>query len=84
MQVCWRLQNVSVVAHKALLYIATHKSNRFSSIIASSPEYEWIGGVERLERYHAMGYHPADIGDMLHERYEIVDKLGYRGWSSWK
>ncbi|OAA34111.1 protein kinase domain-containing protein [Metarhizium rileyi] len=49
--------------------------------MASSPEYKWIDGVECLEKYHAGGYHPLDIGDMLHERYEIVDKLGYGGWS---
>lgn len=28
------------------------------------------------------GYHPIMIGDMLHERYQIVDKLGFRGYST--
>ena len=37
--------------------------------------------MERLERYAAGGYHPTEIGHILHERYEIVDKLGYGGWA---
>lgn len=53
----------------------------FTSGLAQ-PEYEEIEGAERLERYREGGYHPVDIGDLLHRRYEIVDKLGYGGWST--
>lgn len=46
------------------------------------PEYPWIEGVERLERYDTGGYHPVMIGDLLHQRYKIVDKLGFGGYST--
>ncbi|KYK55373.1 protein kinase domain-containing protein [Drechmeria coniospora] len=47
-----------------------------------SPEYKWIDGAEDLERYTKGGYHPVEIGNVLDNRYEIVDKLGYGGWST--
>ncbi|KAJ5106555.1 hypothetical protein N7456_003230 [Penicillium angulare] len=45
-------------------------------------EYNWIRGVERLEEYRPGGYHPITIGDMLHDRYQIADKLGFGGYST--
>lgn len=32
--------------------------------------------------YTEGGYHPIEIGNVLNDRYEIVDKLGYGGWST--
>lgn len=46
------------------------------------PQYRWIDGVEMLEKYDSGGYHPVMIGDNLHSRYSIVDKLGYGGYST--
>lgn len=46
------------------------------------PEYQWIDGAEWLDRYTMGGYHPVHIGDVVHDRYEVVDKLGYGGWST--
>ncbi|KAL1853982.1 hypothetical protein Daus18300_011571 [Diaporthe australafricana] len=48
----------------------------------SSIEYHWIDGVERLELYEPGGYHPVNIDDLLHNRYRIVDKLGFGGYST--
>lgn len=52
-----------------------------SSLIMSVKEYryDWIDGAEPLEKYRPGGYHPVMIGDMLHQRYRIVDKLGFGG-----
>lgn len=48
----------------------------------STVEYRWIDGVERLELYEPGGYHPVMIDDLLHNRYRIVDKLGFGGYST--
>ncbi|KAF2278687.1 kinase-like protein [Westerdykella ornata] len=48
----------------------------------SSIEYRWIDGVERLELYEPGGYHPVMVDDYLHNRYRIVDKLGFGGYST--
>ncbi|KAG9253677.1 kinase-like domain-containing protein [Emericellopsis atlantica] len=45
-------------------------------------EYEWTEGIEDLEEYCPGGYHPVSIGNVLHNRYEIIDKLGYGGYST--
>ncbi|KAK2032940.1 kinase domain-containing protein [Colletotrichum zoysiae] len=47
-----------------------------------SVEYNWIDGVERLEKYEPGGYHPIMIDDLLDGRYRIVDKLGFGGYST--
>jgi len=47
------------------------------------PEYEYIEGVESLERYRPGGYHPITLGDELCQgRYQVVHKLGYGGTST--
>ncbi|KAK2771986.1 hypothetical protein FQN53_004823 [Emmonsiellopsis sp. PD_33] len=48
-------------------------------------KYRWIDGAETLEHYVPggyHGYHPVMIGDVLHDRYHIVDKLGFGGYST--
>ncbi|OAQ68592.1 kinase domain-containing protein [Pochonia chlamydosporia 170] len=57
-------------------------SAHFSSVKIQLPEYKWIDGAENLEKYTKGGYHPVQIGDILHHRYEVVDKLGFGGWST--
>ncbi|KAL2820156.1 pyridoxal phosphate-dependent transferase [Aspergillus cavernicola] len=55
--------------------------SRWASTTMSSSHYNWIDGAERLEKYEPGGYHPIMIGDTLHDRYAIVDKLGFGGYS---
>ncbi|XP_044723940.1 uncharacterized protein HRG_01836 [Hirsutella rhossiliensis] len=52
--------------------------------MSASPriEYRWIDGVERLEMYEPGGFHPVMINDVLHNRYRVVAKLGYGGYST--
>ncbi|KAJ3476408.1 hypothetical protein NLG97_g9141 [Lecanicillium saksenae] len=45
-------------------------------------QYGLVDGAERLEKYTPGGFHPILIGDKMHHRYEVVDKLGYGGWST--
>lgn len=46
-------------------------------------KYFPIDDVERLEKYRIGGYHPIAIGNTLKDgRYEIVNKLGYGGYST--
>lgn len=45
-------------------------------------KYDWIEGVETLEEYQPGGYHPIMVGDVLHSRYHITDKLGFGGYST--
>lgn len=45
-------------------------------------EYNWIKDVETLEEYAPGGYYPIMIGNVLHDRYHIADKLGFGGSST--
>lgn len=45
-------------------------------------KYHYLEGVERLEKYRPGGYHPVALHDDLNNRYHIVHKLGYGGFST--
>ena len=45
--------------------------------LGSGTTYMPIEGVESLEGYCTGGFHPITIGDHLHDRYQIVHKLGF-------
>lgn len=47
-----------------------------------SIDYNWVDGAETLARYQPGGYHPIEIGNLVHERYVIVDKLGFGSYST--
>jgi hypothetical protein len=60
-------------------------SNQYSSMPKAKlpePEYQFIYGAENIERYRTGGYHPVNLGDTLHGRYSIVDRLGCGGYST--
>lgn len=69
--------------------VARRSTNKYCSHLcfstvspSSSINYRWIDGVESLELYEPGGYHPVVINDLLHNRYRIVDKLGFGGYST--
>ncbi|EHK99846.1 putative protein kinase dsk1 [Glarea lozoyensis 74030] len=41
-----------------------------------------LDNVEDIENYRPGGFHPIHIGDELQDRYKIVHKLGYGGFST--
>lgn len=51
-------------------------------MMAEMPQYHYIEGVENLEGYKPGGYHPVGPGEILKERYCIVDKLGSGGYAT--
>lgn len=72
-------------AHSAIRRVTNtcYSRPQFSTVSpTSSVEYRWIDGVEHLELYKPGGYHPVAINDLLHNRYRIVDKLGFGGYST--
>lgn len=38
--------------------------------------------VEKLELYRQGGYHPVEIGDQIYDRYTVLHKLGFGGFST--
>lgn len=44
--------------------------------------YKYIEEVETLERYEPGGYCPVTLGDVLHSRYRVVNKLGHGTYST--
>lgn len=72
-----RRVSVQVPPHRAHLFTSAATMNEGSSPF----EYELIDDVERIEKYRPGGYHPVSVGDTLHDRYLIVDKLGFGGYS---
>ncbi|KAH6918276.1 kinase-like domain-containing protein [Coprinopsis sp. MPI-PUGE-AT-0042] len=41
------------------------------------PDYDLIDGGEQIGMYVPGGYHPVELGDLLHGRYRIMEKLGF-------
>jgi serine/threonine protein kinase len=77
-----RSQMPSVFLHVSSL---PWRSTCQRSNISTSPDpirYEYIEGAEMPHRYEPRGYHPINIGDILHQRYRVVDNLGYGSFST--
>jgi serine/threonine protein kinase len=53
-----------------------------STTRSQAPLYKYVEGVEEISGYRPGGYHPIHIGDTLHQRYRVVDKLGWGGYST--
>ncbi|OAA34165.1 protein kinase domain-containing protein [Beauveria brongniartii RCEF 3172] len=61
--------------------VASHRFHNWAALSTQS-KYQWIDGAEHLPNYSPGGYHPIEIGSVLHDRYRVIDKLGYGGWST--
>ena len=44
--------------------------------------YSDVPGVESSDGYVPGGYHPVHIGDIYHERFRVIHKLGYGTYST--
>ncbi|KAK2855648.1 hypothetical protein FQN49_004982 [Arthroderma sp. PD_2] len=85
-------QRISLVTHTLKPPLLRHLPSRLSvrlnstavSLGENAPafEYQWIDGVEKMERCRPGGYHPISIGDILVDRYQVTHKLGYGGYST--
>ena len=38
--------------------------------------------VESPDRYRPGGYHPVHLGDIYHQRYKVIHKLGFGTYST--
>jgi hypothetical protein len=61
---------------------AARSSKRSLSSNTFHTQYKWIPDVENLEAYSPGGFYPVNIGDKFRNRYRIVDKLGFGGYST--
>ncbi|PHH80292.1 hypothetical protein CDD80_2133 [Ophiocordyceps camponoti-rufipedis] len=78
-----RGQNANPIAKLTPTTTSRYSSSNGSAVVPSEPvKYDWIDGVERLEKYEPGGYHPIMIDDLLHNRYRVIDKLGFGGYST--
>ncbi|KAH7907721.1 kinase-like domain-containing protein, partial [Hygrophoropsis aurantiaca] len=44
--------------------------------------YKHYLDVENVNKYRKGGYHPVHIGDIIHDRYRVVNKLGHGAYST--
>lgn len=63
-------------------YRQTRGTHRDIAPPNSAPRFAFIEDGEPPERYRPGGYHPLSIGDILHQRYHIVHKLGFGSYST--
>ena len=75
------LRSFSLTTHDQHRSLPFTILEHITQIVTGANKYQWIDGAERLEMYVPVGYHPLMIDDLLHDRYRIVDKLGYGGYS---
>lgn len=57
-------------------------SSTQKQIATTQIEYDWIPDVEDLDGYAPGGFHPVKVGEIYDERYQIVDKVGFGGYST--
>jgi hypothetical protein len=79
----------TILQRRMLLFRSTfnfrrHTEATFSLMTGlSSLDFKWIeDGLEHISMYSPGGYHPVSLGDVLHERYCIIHKLGHGGYST--
>ena len=53
-----------------------------ASMIEVQPSYVQYPKTEYIGHYRRGGYHPIRIGDVIHNRYRVINKLGYGAYST--
>lgn len=52
------------------------------SSVPSPQLFEPSPGIEPTRFYRPGGFHPIHLGDILHDRYRIIDKLGFGSYAT--
>ena len=80
------LRYLGPAAHHNSRYTSTRITGRSKVTryfeLPSTHEYEFLEGVERIDKYRPGGYHPVQLRDTLGDRNKVVHKLGYGGYST--
>lgn len=45
-------------------------------------QYSIYPNTERLENYQIGGFHPVNLNDILHDRYQVINKLGHGSYGT--
>jgi hypothetical protein len=62
--------------------ILWHQTTQLNAANFPQPRYHLLEDTESIYAYRPGGFHPVTIGDVLADRYLIVHKLGFGGWST--
>ena len=67
-----------------LLFFHRYEDQLGASMEQLTPRDFYLAGpeVESPDRYQPGGYHPVHLGDVYHQRYRVIHKLGFGTYST--
>jgi hypothetical protein len=73
---------MAIVREEATPVIPQSETTQINQTTVAGPRYHSLEGTESIYAYRPGGLHPVTIGDILADRYLVVHKLGFGGWST--